>query len=74
MLGKLSFKSSKRCPQGQCVQVAITPDGRILVRDSKHPDREPLTFTVGEWVGFVLGVKDGEFDVPTQRRQQDDVR
>lgn len=48
------------CPHGNCVEVAKVAD-RVLIRDSKHPDAEPLSFTVEEWTAFVRGVKDGAF-------------
>jgi len=44
------------------VEVAPLPDGGAVVRDSKNRDREPFTFDRQEWVDFVLGVKNGEFD------------
>jgi hypothetical protein len=48
---------------GQCVEVAVLPDGGAAVRDSKNPDGAVLIFTKGEWDAFVGGAKDGEFDL-----------
>jgi Domain of unknown function (DUF397) len=31
--------------------------------DAAHPDGDKLYFTEAEWEAFVLGVKDGEFDL-----------
>lgn len=47
---------------GNCVEVAMLPDGGWAVRDSKDPDGPILFFTPGETDAFVAGVKDGEFD------------
>jgi hypothetical protein len=50
---------------GQCVEVALHPDGASvrLVRDSKDPSGPLLTFTPDEWRAFIAGVRDGEFDL-----------
>jgi Domain of unknown function (DUF397) len=58
-----------------CVEVTVTTDTSrwahkadcdklYLMRDSKKPDGPVLAFTPAEWDAFVLGVKDGEFDLP----------
>lgn len=46
-----------------CVEVAKSADGRVLVRDSKAPIGCTLTFTAAEWMAFVRGVRNREFDV-----------
>ncbi|MBI4942676.1 MAG: DUF397 domain-containing protein [Actinobacteria bacterium] len=56
------WKRSTFCGDSACVEVAAGPGG-VAVRDSKRPDSAPLTFTTPEWQAFVLGVKNGEFDV-----------
>ena len=33
------------------------------MRDGKDPNGPKLVFTPAEWEAFVLGVKDGEFDL-----------
>jgi hypothetical protein len=43
-----------------CVEVQRT-DGTINVRDNKTGGE--LHFTTDEWKAFILGVKNGEFDV-----------
>jgi hypothetical protein len=55
-------KSSYSNGQGDCVEVAKTPDGGRVVRDSKNPEGATLDFTPREWTAFLLGAKDGEFD------------
>jgi hypothetical protein len=39
-------------------------EARLYVMyDAAHPDGDKLYFTEAEWDAFVLGVKDGEFDL-----------
>jgi hypothetical protein len=49
-----------------CVEVAISPDGHVGVRHSKHPDQPPLIFNRGEWAAFLAGARDGFFDLSDQ--------
>jgi Domain of unknown function (DUF397) len=58
-------KSSYSRGCGNCVEIAWrqgAADVSIMVRDSKAPGQEPLTFTPGEWAVFLDRVKDGDFD------------
>ncbi|MBB4931535.1 hypothetical protein F4561_002355 [Lipingzhangella halophila] len=48
------------------VEVAKFDDGFRAVRDGKHPEKGILFFTPAEWEAFVLGAKDGEFDIPEE--------
>jgi len=45
-----------------CVEVAFI-DEAIAVRDSKDTTGSVLVFTRDEWDAFVVGAKDGEFDL-----------
>ena len=56
------FKSNRSSGTGQCVEVAIQPDG-VAVRDTKNRDAGHLEFTRDEWKAFIGGAKDGEFDI-----------
>jgi hypothetical protein len=56
-------KSSKSGNNGACVEVAELPDGGRAVRDSKDPTGPILRFTAKEWVAFIGGVQDGEFNL-----------
>ena len=47
---------------GDGVQVAFVDD-LIGVRNAADPDGPVLVFTQAEWDAFVLGAKDGEFDL-----------
>ena len=42
---------------GDCVEVAVLPDSRRGVRDSKDPDGGALVFGTGEWLAFIERVK-----------------
>lgn len=56
-------KSSRSGPQGgNCVEIAHLPDGRVAIRNSRHPAGPALVFTPDEWTAFVGGARDGEFD------------
>lgn len=55
-------KSSHSNPSGNCVEVAKLADGRLAVRNSRHPSGPALIYTVAEVAAFVAGAKDGEFD------------
>jgi hypothetical protein len=55
-------KSTRSNPSGNCVEVAAMPDGRVAVRDSRHPSGPALVYTRAEISAFLAGVKNGEFD------------
>ncbi|MBD0736110.1 DUF397 domain-containing protein [Streptomyces sp. CBMA29] len=44
------------------VQIAFV-EGYIAMRDGRHPEGPALIFTPAEWRAFVLGARDGEFDL-----------
>ncbi|CAM5555492.1 hypothetical protein DF17_30145 [Streptomyces rimosus] len=44
------------------VQVAFV-EGWIAMRNRRTPEVPALVFTPAEWRGFVLGARDGEFDL-----------
>ena len=54
--------TSSRCAgNGSCVEVAILASGDVLVRDGKNPVPGAfLSFTPGEWRGFLASVAVGE--------------
>lgn len=57
----IEYKVSSFCSFGNCVEVGRSPEGAVMVRDTKDRAQE-LRFTDEEWVAFVAGVKAGEFD------------
>jgi len=58
----VDYKISSYCSFGNCVEVGRSPEGAVLVRDTKDRAQEALAFTDEEWAAFVAGVKAGEFD------------
>lgn len=72
---RVNWRKSRRSGgNGACVEVTVTTDTSrwphkadaeklYLMRDSKKPDGPVLAFTPAEWEAFVLGVRDGEFDI-----------
>lgn len=59
---KSSFSGGGGSSGADCVEVAALPDGRIAVRNSKHPDAGTVLFTTSEMDAWVRGCKAGEFD------------
>jgi Domain of unknown function (DUF397) len=57
----LIWRKSRASGVSNCVEVAFLK-GSVLVRDSKDTARSPLTFSRVEWIAFVEGVRNGEFD------------
>jgi Domain of unknown function (DUF397) len=54
-------KATASNPSGNCVEVAVTPEGHTAVRHSKFPDGNILVYTQAEWAAFQEGVRAGEF-------------
>jgi hypothetical protein len=54
-------KSSYSMGSGNCVEGASAGD-RVLLRDSKNPDGEVMSFPKAEFAAFIKGIKAGEFD------------
>ncbi|WP_309051441.1 DUF397 domain-containing protein [Streptomyces sp.] len=44
------------------VEIAYLPEGAVAMRSSLDPDTV-LRYTEAEWHAFVLGARDGEFDL-----------
>jgi hypothetical protein len=48
---------------GECVEVAVRPDGGVLLRNSQLGDASPVVaYTRAEISAFLRGVHAGEFD------------
>ncbi|WP_017601446.1 DUF397 domain-containing protein [Nocardiopsis lucentensis] len=56
------------------VEVAEFDDGFRAVRDGKSPEKGTLFFTPAEWEAFVLGARDGEFDIPGEYLTEEERR
>ena len=58
--GDPNWRRGTSCTAGSCVEVAKVAD-RYLIRDSKNPESEPLSFDENEWGAFITAVKRDEF-------------
>jgi hypothetical protein len=63
-LSNLRWFKSSASASGACVEVAHLPGGGVAVRDSKDRSKAPHVYTRREWEAFLIGAKNGEFDVP----------
>ena len=61
-LGVDVYRRSSLCATGSCIEVAISHDGLVKVRDNKDLSKAPLTFNADEWKAFIGGIKNREFD------------
>ncbi len=62
--GSLAWrKATASAGNGACVEVAPIDDGGVAVSDSKDPAGPILRYTANEWKAFLLGAKQGEFDL-----------
>lgn len=69
--GDLVWRKSSFSGLNGCVEVARSPHGEILVRDSKNLSAGQLSYTPHEWRSFLAGLAGGEFDflLPGERAQ-----
>ncbi|GHF74765.1 regulator, BldB [Streptomyces mashuensis] len=51
------------------VEIAYLEGGAVAMRSSADPDTV-LRYTASEWHAFVLGVRDGEFDIELDEEQE----
>lgn len=58
----VEWLSSPEGPQEEKVEIAYLPGGGVAMRNSADPETV-LRFTAAEWEAFVLGARDGEFDI-----------
>jgi hypothetical protein len=57
-------KSSASGEAGGCVEIAMTPTS-VHVRNSRHSRGPELEFLHQEWAAFLVGARNGEFELPT---------
>ncbi|MFN2494762.1 MAG: DUF397 domain-containing protein [Pseudonocardiaceae bacterium] len=55
-------KSHYSNPSGNCVELAELADGRVAVRNSRHPSGPALIYTRAEMMAFLRGAQSGDFD------------
>jgi hypothetical protein len=60
--GSYWVKSSLSLANGNCVEVAGLPGDEVGVRNSRDTGGPVLRFTSDEWLAFLGGVRNGEFD------------
>jgi hypothetical protein len=63
-LTKLRWFKSSASAAGSCVEVAHLPQGGVALRDTKDRSKAPHFYTDQEWAAFLIGAKNGEFDLP----------
>jgi phosphatidylserine decarboxylase len=63
--GDLHWFKSSASAAGNCVEVAHLPGGGVAVRDTKDRAKTPHAYTRSEWDAFLIGAKNGEFDLPS---------
>lgn len=63
-LNNLTWRTASASGASACVEVAFTPDGTVVVRDTKNRQGPVLTFTGAEWRAFLTGARSGEFNTP----------
>jgi Domain of unknown function (DUF397) len=59
-----AWRKSTASEDAACVEVFITKS-EVLVRHSQDPLGSILRFTPIEWHAFLVGVRNGEFDIST---------
>ncbi|NGO68219.1 DUF397 domain-containing protein [Streptomyces boncukensis] len=47
------------------LEIAKLPGGAVAMRNPADPNGTVLRYTAAEWQAFTLGVRDGEFDLPS---------
>ncbi|WP_043621687.1 DUF397 domain-containing protein [Nonomuraea candida] len=55
-------KSSFSGDNGDCLEIAPLPGGRVGIRDTEDPGNPPFVVTADVFRAFTDGVKAGEFD------------
>jgi len=50
--------------EGNCVELATTPERLVAARDSRNLSGPVLCFGPAEWCAFYTGVKSGSYDSP----------
>jgi len=60
----LRWFTSSASGGGNCVEVAHLPEGGVALRDTKDRGKAPHMYTRDEWQAFLVGAKNGEFDLP----------
>jgi Domain of unknown function (DUF397) len=57
----LAWRVARDCDAGTCISVA-PHKGMIVIGDTKNPDGPVLSYNHDEWLAFVRGIRQGDFD------------
>lgn len=57
----LVWRVALDCDAGSCIRVA-PHEGMIVIGDTKNPDGPVLSYSHYEWLAFVKGIRQGDFD------------
>jgi hypothetical protein len=60
-INSLLWRKSTASGGGNCVEVAFTKEA-VFVRDSNALSGFVMSFSPSEWIAFLVGVRDGDFD------------
>ncbi len=60
-LGSLAWRVARDCDGGSCIRVA-PHKGMIVIGDTKNPDGPVLSYSHDEWLAFIKGIRQGDFD------------
>ena len=59
----LDWHKASLCQTGECVEVAATQDGTVIMRSSSQPDAGYVSFTPEDFSLFLKRAKAGAFDL-----------
>ncbi len=62
-LSSSKWQRSSLCASASCVEASIQSD-QVALRDSKDRNGPVLRFDRSEWMEFLAGVRNGDFDHP----------
>lgn len=57
----VAWRVARDCDGGSCIRVA-PHKGMIVIGDTKNPDGPVLSYSHDEWLAFVKGIRQGDFD------------
>jgi hypothetical protein len=68
LIPEVTWRKSRRSnADGNCVELAVLPDGRVGIRNSRFPDGPALVVERDGVSAFVAGAQAGEFDALTDK-------
>lgn len=62
LTGAVWHKATRSQGASNCVELAALPDGKVAMRNSRHPSGPALIYTRSEIAAMLAGAKAGEFD------------